>query len=131
MRKLIKVFTILTALTSLAWSMMTDHCPAGNRQTNIDNRNVNVFGTAQKVPLSISYYEGSDGGAGSVWLKRKVRIRPRLRVHLKVAINNLAKDQTDQERIIDGFAIVLSQNTNFLGGGLGGKPPLKFIYVFI
>ena len=87
--------------------------------------------TAQKVPLSITYYEGSNGGAGAVWLKRKVRVKPNLIIRLKVAINNLAKDQTDQERIIDGMAIVLSQNTNFLGGGLGGKPFLFFIFVFI
>lgn len=131
MKVLLKVFLIISALTSVAWSLATDHCRAGDRQTNIDNRNVNVFGTAMKVPLCLSWYEGSNGGAGAVWLKRKVRTRPNLIIRLKVAINNLAKDQTDQERIIDGFAIVLSQNTNFLGGGLGGKPFLNFIFVFI
>ena len=46
---LLKVFLIITALTSVAWSLATDHCRNGDRQTQVDNRNVNVYGTAQKV----------------------------------------------------------------------------------
>jgi len=70
--------------------------------------------------MAIAFKEG----AGALWWNKKLRLTPRFEIRMKININkNGCSDSASYS--IDGFALILSKQTNFLGGdgnnkGFGG-----------
>lgn len=65
----------------------------------------------------------SNGQEGAIWFKKEVILGPRFEIRLKVHIGKEGCNDPESNRI-DGFAIILSKQDNYLGvqrvpGGLG------------
>ena len=110
---LLLIFLSLFAI-NLAQS---DSCPAGMRKTYVDDYNMNQYGAARKYMAAISFFQWP----GSLFFSRKVLIEPRFEVHLKASTQYIDIIESENERKIYGFTIVISGYKNTISGYVSRK----------
>ena len=95
----------------------TDSCPAGMRKTYVDDYNMNQYGAARRYMAAISFFQWP----GSLFFSRKVLIEPRFEVHLKASTQYIDIIESENERKIYGFTIVISGYKNTISGYVSRK----------
>ena len=101
---LLSLFTINLA--------QTDSCPAGMRKTYVDDYNMDQYGSARRYMAAVSFFQFP----GSLFFSRKVLIEPRFEVHLKASTEFIDVIESENERKIYGFTIVISGYKNTISG---------------
>ena len=90
----------------------TDSCPTGMRKTYVGDYNMDQYGSAWRYMAAVSFFQFP----GSLFFSTKVLIEPRFEVHLKASTEYIDVIESENERKIYGFTIVISGYKNTIRG---------------